>query len=53
MEFFAFVIGICLWIFWMVVAWRLMRATERIADTVNRLEKKLSPIGDHPKNANE
>jgi hypothetical protein len=49
MEFIVFVFGLCLTIFWMVVAWRLMRATERLADTVDRLERKLSPSGDHPK----
>jgi hypothetical protein len=56
-SFFGFVFGLAIslifTIFWMVCAWRLMRANEQLADTVDRLERKLNAIGDNPKQPNQ
>jgi uncharacterized membrane protein len=55
--FFGFVFGLGIslvfTIFWMVVAWRLMRSNERLADTVERIASKLGAAGDNSKNRDE
>jgi hypothetical protein len=56
-SFFGFVLGLAISlifiIFWMVVAWRLMRSNERIADTLDRLATKFGATGENLKNPNE
>ena len=42
---FMLLIGIAVWIFVAVVAWRAMRAHERIADAHERLAKAVGDLG--------
>jgi len=41
----AWIIGIGLTIFWMAIAWRAMRAHERIADAMEKFESVTRPGG--------
>jgi uncharacterized membrane protein len=51
--FFIFALYLCFIIFWMVVAWRLMRANERTADATEHIARKIGDAGYNPKNQNE
>jgi hypothetical protein len=57
LSFFGFVFGLAIviifWIFWMVIAWRLMRSNERLAETVERLESRFNATGGNTMNRNE
>ena len=46
---FMFLIGIAVWIFVALVAWRAMRAHERIADAHERLAKAVGDLGNQAK----
>ena len=46
---FMILIGIAVWIFVAVVAWRSMRAHERIADAHERLAKAVGDLGNQAK----
>jgi hypothetical protein len=56
-PFFGFVFGlgasVVFAIFWMVVAWRLMRSNERLADVVERFASKSVATDENRKNQNE
>lgn len=45
LSLFMLLIGIAVWIFVAVVAWRAMRAHERIADAHERLAKAVGDLG--------
>jgi hypothetical protein len=51
-SFFGFVISLGISIFFIAVAWRLMRANERTADAVERIARKHGDGGDINSNQN-